>query len=69
MYEPDQRHAEIIMKNTGVDQATKSAVTPGVRQTSEKDDEDELPPRQTTMYRGTVARANYGLTLPMQQKN
>ena len=48
-----------LWKNVGIDNETKSAVTPAVKQVSDGDDEDELPPRQTTTYRAAIARASY----------
>ena len=59
--EPDQRHAEIIIRDLGLVQS-KPVSTPGVpmhdRQV-EADDDEKLGPREATQHRAMVARANY----------
>ena len=60
-YEPDQRHAEIITKQLGINNK-KSAVSPGVKPSNEKDeegDDEELGGEYTTKYRALTARGNY----------
>ena len=40
-YEPDQRHAEIIIQQLGL-KGKKTAVTPGVKPANEKDEEGTM---------------------------
>ena len=58
-YEGDQRHAEIIVKQMGLLENTKCAPTPGIRRKKEEIDETELGQRESSLFRGIVARANY----------
>jgi hypothetical protein len=39
-YEPDQRHAEIVIKQLGIN-CKKSAVTPSIKPANEKDEEND----------------------------
>ena len=57
-YDADQRHAEIIIKQLGICEGTKAVVTPGVK-TGKAEGEEAEEPRDATMYRAMVARANY----------
>eukprot|EP00973_Karenia_brevis_P095138 12425852-Karenia_brevis.AAC.1 len=58
-YEPDPRHAEIIVEQLGLKNA-KELSTPGVDQEPESANSDEtLSPEQTTKYKSIVARANF----------
>eukprot|EP00400_MALV-I_sp_L67-5_P000255 gene255-biopygen667 len=57
LYEPDQRHAEIICSQLGLESTAQSVSTPGVAVKEGPDDEDVLSPEQTTRYRAMVARA------------
>ena len=57
-YEADQRHAELIIKDLGLDTSSNSVVTPG----GKKDEEDMkkgLDKKRELQYRANVARANY----------
>ena len=75
MYEADQRHAEIVIKDLGLEKA-KSVVTPGSRDGAskttgfnefsnqdegqgQKEDEDILKGDVATKYRAVTARLNY----------
>jgi hypothetical protein len=61
-YEPDQRHAELIIKGLAEEMSGHGLSTPGRRVKAEEakdDDEEDLPSRQATAYRALVARANY----------
>ena len=55
-YEPDPRHAEIIVHEMCVESG-KPVNTPGAKR--EGKDGEPLNPEQSTRYRGLVARANY----------
>jgi len=59
-YESDQRHAEIIVKQMGL-QGANAVSTPGVKISGKPnpDMDKELESKQATMYRGLAARANY----------
>ena len=60
MYEPDQRHAELIIKGCQLNDESKHVCTPGTKQDApQHDDEDELVGRDATVYRALAARANY----------
>ena len=64
-YEPDQRHADIIIALSG-SQDKKSVNTPGTKPSDTKDEENDdvlLEPSMATRYRAIVARGNY---LPTQ---
>ena len=54
VYEADQRHTEIIIRDLGLDGASKAVLTPGVKEVS-----SEEIVFDTTRYRGLVARASY----------
>ena len=56
-YEADQRHAELIVSQMGLERESKSVATPSLHTTSL--DESPLGPEQCTVYRALVARANY----------
>ena len=73
VYEPDQRHAEIVMRELGLEDA-KPVSTPGCRDDmnkasdvkleanidgDEEEDETLLNQKQTTRYRAISARLNY----------
>ena len=60
-YEADQRHAEIIIRDVGLDSSVKTAITPGVKMTAaDKPVKDiESSSSQAIMYRAVTARANY----------
>ena len=49
-YEADQRHAEIIVKKLGLEEGAKGVSTPGCRKEWEPEEENELEPRDATMY-------------------
>ena len=59
-YEPDQRHAEIIIKQMGL-QNGKAVSTPGIKVTGKPNPELDalLEDKEASMYRGLAARANY----------
>ncbi len=62
--EADQRHAEIIVRELGLEGA-KAVMTPGSREDVEgqqklnEKDNELLPPAEATRYRGLAARLNY----------
>ena len=58
-YEADQRHAEIIIKQLGLNDRSKPVVTPGSKETGEDSSEEALLGREVTLFRAMVARANY----------
>lgn len=55
--EGDQRHAEIIAQQCGVDGDAKSVATPG--EVNEAGNDQELSPEHATTYRANVARGNF----------
>ena len=58
-YEADPRQAERLMAECGLEQC-QSVATPGVRPTGDELANDEvLPPKLTTPFRGSSARASY----------
>ena len=59
-YEADQRHAELIIQAMGMEKG-KAVATPGEEEPSWKleDNDKELGPKETTLYRMVAARANY----------
>ena len=57
-YEPDQRHAELIVRDLGLEDA-KGVSTPGDRLKEHELDESLLDPAKATRYRQISARANY----------
>jgi hypothetical protein len=61
-YEPDQRHAEVIIEQLGV-KAKQGIATPGVKPADAKDeegDDENLGPTDATCYRAAVARPPLG---------
>ena len=56
-YEADQRHAELIVQQLGLNPTSKPANVPSVQCT--KSDEEPLEPSDAVMYRALAARANY----------
>jgi len=61
-YEADQRHAELIIQELGLQEGSKSVNTPGESgkgKGAPEGDEEELSPTERTWYRGMVARGNY----------
>ena len=71
VYEPDQRHVEMIIRELGLESAG-SVLTPGTRVEHDaasapygipgielEDDSEPMPPEQATKFRGLVARCNY----------
>ena len=59
-YEADQRHADIIIRELGLEEA-KSVKTPGEEEQEWRQDEDdqEVVGKEATQFRGLAARANY----------
>jgi hypothetical protein len=57
-YEADQRHAEIIIRQLGLNEKSNSVVTPGMRDSGEGNDK-RLDSREASQHRASVARANY----------
>ena len=59
-YEADQRHAELIIQAMGMEKG-KAVSTPGDEEPTWKleDNEKDLGPKETTLYRMVAARANY----------
>ena len=59
-YEPDQRHAEMIIKDLGLNEA-KSVATPGEEEKKweEELNKEELMPDDATRFRAIAARMNY----------
>ena len=55
-YEPDQRHAEIIIKQMGLINGSKSVLTPGIKSKYEEDDPEnrELSSRERRPSTGGV---------------
>ena len=58
-YEADQRHAEIFVKELGMDQDRVKSDIPGERLAYEEEDDEPLPPHEHKKYQALVARANY----------
>ena len=60
-YESDQRHAKIIVKQTGLKEDSKAVATPVIRVKPGEvpGGEKEIGPQEQTVFRGIVARANY----------
>ena len=58
MYEVDQRHAEIIVKQLGLQSNSKSVATPGAKDNGDEE-ERKLDNKEANQYRAVVARANY----------
>ncbi len=61
LYEPDRRHAEIIVKQMGLQHSSRGADSPNVKREALKDFEEDnyLSEQESMMYRAMVARANY----------
>ena len=59
-YEPDQRHAEILIKTMGLENA-KPVKTPGEEENKKEEEQNaqELDKGKSREYRGMTARANY----------
>ena len=58
-YEADQRHAELIIRDVGLDPKSNGVVTPGVKRKEEEEDQSALDKGNALVYRACVARANY----------
>ena len=59
-YEADQRQAEKLLREVGLDEGTKSLGTPAVKAIHEQIDAGiQLGSNKTSPYRAIVARANY----------
>jgi hypothetical protein len=56
-WEADQRHAEIVVQQLGLDEKTKPVNTTGNK--NKEVDEEELESEQATQYRAMTARCNY----------
>ena len=57
-YEADQRHAEILMRDMGVDESCKGVVTPGVS-ASDGGPTGETAVGEGSQFRAVAARGNY----------
>ena len=57
-YEADQRHAELILKDMGFKDNSKSVTTPGGKKL-EDSSKRKLDKNEALQYRANVARANY----------
>ena len=61
-YEPDQRHAELLVREMGME-TSKPVATPGVADTAEEhaayENSPELTRADATLFRGMAARLNY----------
>ena len=58
LYEADQRHAEILMRDRGIDESSKGVVTPGVN-TVEGGQTGEILVGGESLFRAVAARGNY----------
>jgi hypothetical protein len=62
-YEADQRHAEIIVRQLGLEKESRSLSTPGVKLEEKREEHDawdkEVTGSQATLYRALVARGIY----------
>ena len=58
-YEPDQQHADIIVKELGLESSKKTVFTAGVKTADEPEDSIPLEEQEATIYRALVARGNY----------
>ena len=60
-YEPDQRHVELIVKESGIDHArAKACSTPGIKEKlGVESDLDPLPTGTVTKFRSVCMRINY----------
>ena len=57
-YEADQRHAEILMRDMGIDESSKGVVTPGVG-VAEGGQTGEILVGGESLFRAVAARGNY----------
>ena len=57
-YEADQRHAEILMRDMGIDESSKGVVTPGVS-VAEAGQTGEILFGGESLCRAVAARGNY----------
>merc|ERR1712026_17727 len=57
-YEADQRHGEIIVRETGMGEA-KPVTTPVAEEKEEEDDDEPLQNGEARWYRGVAARGIY----------
>ena len=57
-YEADQRHAEIIMRDMGVDESAKEVATPGVSSIEGGQVQGDQV-RGESLFRAVAARGNY----------
>ena len=55
----DQRHAEIFVKELGMEQDKVRSDIPGERLPYEEEDDEPLPKHEFKKYQAVVARANY----------
>jgi hypothetical protein len=59
-YEADQRHADLIVKETGADKASTLTHPGGEKKTTEEEEKsEELFGAEATRFRAVAARANY----------
>ena len=58
VYEADQRHAEIIVQQLGLDKSNGTLSTPGVKTKIDEEEDEDLESHKATLFRGLVARAN-----------
>lgn len=61
-YEPEQRHAELIVQGVGLQHKDKAVNTPGIKPASgkeEMDDDEPLSGTEATQYRALVPRGLY----------
>ena len=58
-YEADQRHAEIIVKEMGLEEGKVKSEVPGDKLPVQEEDDDALPDGQTKAHQALTARANY----------
>ena len=58
-YEADQRHAEIFVKDLGLDHDKVRSELPGERLAYEEEDEELLPSHEVKAFQALIARANY----------
>ena len=58
-YEADQRHAEIFVKDLGLEHDKVRSELPGERLSYEEEDEELLPPHEVKVFQDLIDRANY----------
>ena len=58
-YETDQRHAEIFVKDLGLEPDKVRSELPGERLAYEEEDEELLPSHDVKVLQALIARANY----------